>query len=295
MTATETIHLTSGDSICEIAPALGGSILRLSVAGAELLRRAPPGADSIQRVACFPLIPFANRIARGRLEFQGRDVSIELDPDGDPHALHGHGWRRGWQVSERHDDRARITLDYLGEDWPWPYRAEQTIVLRPGGIEIEIAVQNRHPQCAMPTGVGIHPFFSRATQNWIAADAGAWWRNDETGLATEMQVDDRFSADRPCAVADLEGLDNFFASDGDIVVDHGTRVGGDRTVGFHVYVPTGRDFFCVEPVSHVPNSFGRREITPDDLIAAGASKSWRFSIRNTAPRPPTDLQMKRHR
>jgi aldose 1-epimerase len=40
------------------------------------------------------------------------------------------------------------------------------------------------------------------------------------------------------------------------------RAGGVRcdlkaggAVGFHVYVPEGGDFFCVEPVSHRPNAF----------------------------------------
>lgn len=295
MTAIESIRLISGDSVCEVAPALGGSILRLSVAGVELLRRAPSDADDIQQVACFPMIPFANRIARGHFAFQGKNISIGVDPDGDPHALHGHGWRRAWSVNDRAADRVRLGFDHDGQGWLWPYRAEQTIVLRPDGLEIEIAVHNRHPVDPMPAGIGIHPFFSRSAHNWIAAEAKAWWQNDETGLATQMQADERFSGDRPCPVADLEGVDNLFVSDRNVVVDHRIRVAGDHTIGFHVYVPAGQDFFCVEPVSHVPNSFGRGETKPEDLIAAGATKSWNFTIKDTALRLPSNMPTERHR
>lgn len=289
MTAIEIVRLTNGDSLCEVAPALGGSILRLSVAGAELLRKARPGTDDIQQVACFPLVPFANRIARGRFVFEGTEVAIGFDPDGNPHALHGHGWRHAWTLTERSEDRVQLAFDYAGQGWPWPYRAEQTIALRADGLEIEIALHNRHADKTMPAGAGIHPFFSRFGSSTIAANARACWRTDETGLAIEEQVDDRFSADRPCPVTYLEGVDNFFVSDGDVLVDRRIHVAGDRTVGFHVYVATGQNFFCVEPVSHVPDSFGRGEIRSEDLIAAGGRKSWRFSITDAAPRLPMNI------
>lgn len=282
MTAIEIVRLTNGDSVCEIAPRLGGSILRLFAGGGELLRRAPLGTDDIQQVACFLLVPFANRIAHGRFSFQGRDIAIGIDPKGKPHALHGHGWRRSWTVIERRDDRLSLAFDHDGEGWPWPYRAEQTITLRPDGIEINIVVHNRHSTDTMPVGVGLHPFFLRSADSSIAGDASAYWRNDETGLATTLHVDTCFQGDRPCSVENLVGTDNFFVSERNVIIGRRVRIAGDRMDGFHVYVPAECDFFCVEPVTHAPNSFGRGQTRPEDLVAAGSRKSWSFSIKATS-------------
>lgn len=279
MTATDTIDLSTATSSCAIAPSLGGAILRLVVAGQDVLRPAPVPAKDIQDVACFAMLPFANRVARGRFTFRGRNVTIGIDRDGDPHALHGHGWRRPWTPVERHDDSVTLAYDHDGEGWPWPYHVEQRFELMPRGIRIYITIENLHASDDMPAGVGIHPFFVRTPDSRIAGFAASCWRNDATGLAIEQIADDRFSAHAPCKVDRLEGTDNFFRFENDaVIVNDDTWIGGDATAGFHVYVPTRKPFFCVEPVSHVPNSFGRGTIEPEDLILPGKSRSWQFTL-----------------
>lgn len=279
MTATDTVLLVAGDSRCEIAPALGGSILALSVAGVDLLRPAPPGTRDILDVACLAMLPFANRVAQGRFTFRRRDIVIGVDPAGAPHALHGHGWRRRWTLVDRSGDRAMLACRHDGAGWPWPYRAEQTIVLTPGGLRLDIGIESLHRTDEMPCGVGLHPYFIRIPESRIAGNATARWRNDETGLAVEEVADDRFSTGTPCPVDKLDGTDHFFRSDGgEVTVNDIVRLRGDPVTGFHVYVPAGKDVFCVEPVSHTPNSFGRGEIEPWEAIVAGGRRTWRFGI-----------------
>src|SRR4028118_1616837 len=86
---------------CTLDPELGGSLLSLSVDGIDLLRPSPSTPRAILETACFPLVPFANRVADGRMTFHGREVTLPPDPAARPHAHHGHGWRRPWRVLER--------------------------------------------------------------------------------------------------------------------------------------------------------------------------------------------------
>jgi aldose 1-epimerase len=62
-------------------------------------------------------------------------------------------------------------------------------------------------------------------------------------------------------LAEAEGMDNFLLDESGHV---SLRLGHVRcemdargAEGFHVYVPAGENFFCVEPVSHPPNAFAK--------------------------------------
>ena len=56
--------------------------------------------------ACYPLVPFSNRIANGRLVFDGQAFKLEPNWPGVRHPMHGEGWARSWDVA-RHDGHAR--------------------------------------------------------------------------------------------------------------------------------------------------------------------------------------------
>jgi aldose 1-epimerase len=280
VTATEALTLRKGDVICELAPSLGGALLRLSVAGSDLLRPSRPEVDDIHEVACFTMLPFANRIAFGRLRAHGRDISVGSDPEGHPHALHGHGWRNPWKCVAQGDSEATLRLDYPGGSWPWPYLAEQKVRLSHDGVEISVAIKNCHATEPMPAGVGLHPYFVRHPSSAIVADASMRWRSDETGLAIAPIADNRLCNSRLCAVDDLEGTDHYFdLNKPHAIVSGVARLEGDAVTGLHIYVPGGSDFFCVEPVSHIPNSFGRGEYRPQDFIQPGASRAYCFSVK----------------
>lgn len=280
MTAIDAVRLDHGGVVCEIAPGLGGAILSLRVNGLDLLRPAGSSVTDVHDTACFTMVPFANRIASGRVLHDGEIIDIGVDPDGAPHALHGHGWRNAWRPIASEDDGATLEFVHDGRDWPWPYRATQAVRLRPDGIEIAVTLENRHATQAMPAGVGIHPYFTRRADSGVRATAWHRWQTDETGLSTEEVDDQRFQGGRFATLDDLVGLDHFFPSrDACVTVGETVELTGSSVAGFHIYAPTDGDFFCVEPVSHVPNSFGRGEIHSGDLILPGETRSWTFSIR----------------
>ena len=133
----------------------------------------------------------------------------------------------------------------------------------------------------MPGGAGIHPYFPRVANSRVVASATRMWRNDATGLAIAEVDDNRFVGERAVPIGALDGVDNCFASAGPVVVEGGGRsisVSGAPGRGFHLYVPTGADHFCVEPVSHFPDSFGRGEWSETDRVAPGATRRWRYRL-----------------
>jgi aldose 1-epimerase len=165
--------------------------------------------------------------------------------------------------------------------WPWAYRAEQRFVIHPGGISIDMAVVNRDPQSAMPCGTGIHPYFVRRRTSAITLRTTGIWANHPDGLAKALAPTDLFQGAQPVLVDALEGLDNFFPTTEPVTVwggNHPVVVHGTAMAGVHIYVPAGEAYFCVEPVSHPPNAFGRGEYTAADIVAPGAVYHWQWHI-----------------
>ena len=269
---------------CLIAPEQGGAIARLLKDGIDILRpvKAEQGPDGVLGMASFPLVPFANRIGQGVLRL-GDDVQ-RLSPDAAalPHAHHGHGWRAEWQVEQAAADHAVLTLAHDGgQGWPWRYEARQSLRLDDDGLCVAIEIRNGDGHGPMPSGAGIHPYFRRTPDSAIAITSDRVWCNDEGGLASHAASDGRFRSGKMVSVDSLEGCDNFFVASGEACIatrEGAIHLSGSPIAGFHIYVPAGKAFFCVEPVSHAPNAFGRGEFGPDDLLLSGEKRIWTYRI-----------------
>jgi len=67
----ELLTLASADARLVLAPALGGSVVAWSVGDTPVMRHSPPDAVEPLALACFPLVPFSNRIGLGRFDWLG--------------------------------------------------------------------------------------------------------------------------------------------------------------------------------------------------------------------------------
>lgn len=163
-----------GDSLarCVILPEAGGAIAgfwwEIHGKRVDWLRPASAGAiaaGAADGMACFPLVPWGNRIRDGRFLFCGREV--RLDAPG-AHALHGHGWRKAWRVAER--SVSQLVLEYRHEPdgWPWEYEARQTIALDGGALVLTLEITNLSDGL-MPGGLGFHPNFPMTPSLTLAA------------------------------------------------------------------------------------------------------------------------------
>jgi aldose 1-epimerase len=252
------IRLAAGDWSADVLPELGGAIGRLDWRGRAILRPTPEGTDSVLETACFPLVPYANRIDRGTFDWQGRRVVLGATPGFEPHALHGTGWLTSWTVAEADDRSARLTLTQAAGAWPWAWSAEQRIALDETGLTIRLSLTNEDAR-PMPGGVGLHPYLATVPGDRLTVDASQVWLSNATLIPREL-------AD---AAAVMDWRDGPALSDAPFV-DHayqpwgGTAelVGADRTVQIaavgasrvHVFAPGQTGFVCVEPVSHRPDA-----------------------------------------
>lgn len=269
------IRLTAGDAIVELAPEVGGAIASYALDGADILRPTPGDARSaadVRRFACYPLVPYSNRIANARLAFDGREHALARNFGDSPHAIHGVGWQRAWTVVEASASAAQLALSHAAREaeataWPWPFHVTQTFALTAVGtgamLAVRLAIANPGAD-AFPFGLGWHPFFPKTADTTLEFAAAGVWENDAEQLpVSRVDVPARWRFD-PSRPLDALALDHVFepaTGTATIVWPERGRTAAidadgalDRRV---VYVPPGRDFLAFEPASHMTDAFNR--------------------------------------
>ena len=291
------VTLASGPARCEVAPGVGGAVAGFwwERGGRRIdwLRPASPAAvarGDAGEMGCFPMVPYGSRIRDARFVFCGRKV-LETPADMEKrHALHGHGWRRNWSVVEREDDRLVLEYEHTSDAWPWPYQARQSFHLSPDVLEMTLEIANLSDGL-MPAGLGFHPFFPRTPEARItAATAGVWLTDAEVMPVERTAVPPGWDLSRGRRVAEV-ALDNVFTGwTGEAMVawpEKQARLRLEATqplLSFLVvYTPPGREFFCVEPASHVTDAINlAREGVPETglrVLAPRVRRAGKFTLR----------------
>ncbi len=247
-----------------MCPDVGGSIVSWRIDGQDMLRRADDAAiasgDPLQ-FASFPLVPFSNRIAEGKFEWQHEPIEIEPNFAPEPHAIHGVGWTTPWEVSELSDTRCALSFSHKADGrWHWPFSATQIFTLGEDRLDMALEAVNL---CNEPTPLafGHHPYFDQEGA-YLAFDADSVFMSDPGGLPTHSTT--------PAGSFDFSKGESIYGRD----IDHcyggwsgeARIVWQDRPLGLViasnmpaavVYIPQGGDAFCFEPVPHINNALNR--------------------------------------
>ncbi len=243
------LEIESGAARAVVEPALGGSLLAFTIGDVDITRRAQ-GASDPRDTSSFPMVPWVNRIDRGKFATSDQIHSIRPNTD-ERHPLHGHGWLREWSVDDREADRVTLRLDHAGDSWPWPYTAFLRYLLEPDRLVVDLEVRNRSETSSMPAGLGFHPYFERPAR--ISATVDGRWEVDDDLIPTLWTQTDGF---RLSEVDGIEADNTYTGWDGRAYIETPTaRIEMVADVKrLHLYVPRWAHYFALEPVSASPDA-----------------------------------------
>lgn len=261
---SEVVRLAAGEMEAGLVPEIGGSIAWLRWRGIDLMRPLS-GADRAARnvlgVACFPMLPYANRIAGNAFDFDGRPWRFAANNPPERYNVHGTGWQQPWRVEEATPAAVRLALEVDGE--PYAYRAEQRFAIEDGAFTVAMALRNRGRSRA-PFGFGLHPWFERAPDVVLRFRARDFYLEEPEHVAGEritLPPELDFAEGR--ALPDRWRNNDFGGWDGRAEITWPAR--GVRLVmtaepvfrHLMLYADPGRPFFCVEPQSNASGAFNR--------------------------------------
>ncbi|ONW86331.1 aldose epimerase, partial [Burkholderia cenocepacia] len=109
------VTLSNASLRLDVLPHLGGGIARFDWRGENgalvpVFRRCehPETATDPNELACYPLLPYSNRIGDGRFECDGRKVAVPRNRRDEPLPIHGDGWLAPWQVDDATDTSLQL-------------------------------------------------------------------------------------------------------------------------------------------------------------------------------------------
>lgn len=285
----ESIELRAGAMRCVVLPGNGGSLAGWWHGERALLRETPvqewANGDPTS-LAGFPLVPFSNRLAGGSFKWAGKTICLRLNRAGEPHALHGIGWQRAWDLTRQASDSLVMELVHGGDpDWPWPFNARQEIALSARGLTITLTARNTADE-AVPLAIGYHPYFERRAAR-LALTAQRFWHADADNLPLRAEV--------PAGAFDLSdgrdvenrAIDNCYEA-----VEWPVRIGWHgcaEELSIHgseglpcavVYSNGAAGALCVEPVAHLSNALNMPSASsPMPVAAPGQEISCRIAMQ----------------
>jgi aldose 1-epimerase len=260
--------LSAGSLTLQLVPPLGGSVAALIYVKPDgeripCLRGVEGNSTDPLDHACFPLVPFVNRVRGGRFSFRGREVALRPNLPGDPSPLHGQGWRAAWEVASASAAEAELVFRHAPGEWPWAYEARQHFALDPEGLTVRLSCTNRDDE-QMPCGLGLHPYFPCNADTRIDAAVDCAWTVDEQVLPVE-----KVPADGEYDLRDRlicgQGLDNGFGGWSGLarIETPGSpfriELSSPEAPFLHVYSPPSGGVFAAEPVSHANAALNETE------------------------------------
>jgi aldose 1-epimerase len=256
------VQLQAGPLTCELHPRLGGCIAGLWLGGIPVLR-STPGRElaSARQSASYPLVPFSNRIAHASLQWLGTQHPLVRNNAPEPHAIHGVGWQRPWDVLESDGSFALLSYEHAADaSWPFAFDCSQTLRLTERALEMTLSLTNQSGQAA-PAGLGWHPFFVKRPGSRIAFEASGRWEMGPDKLPTRRAPSQGLAIE--CASLDVDHcFDGWHGAAR--LTDDVMRIRVTSSVTrLVVFTHPARDNIAIEPVSHVNNAL--------NLVDAGAN------------------------
>lgn len=257
-TADNIVELRAGALRLALRPDLGGCIAGLWHGDMPVLRSADPASLTASRPSgCYPLIPYSNRLGYRRFRWLGQQYTTQANFEDSPHSVHGLGWLRPWSVESTRSDDAVLRLVHPGDaDWPFAFEARQVFALKDDHLNLGLSVTNTSAHPA-PIGLGWHPYFPKRSRSRLHVELSDRWESDASGLPTRRVPQPGIDGD----VAHL-AFDNCFEGWQGPARLRDERLSLRLTSSLPylvVYTPELKDYFCVEPVSHVSNAIHMAE------------------------------------
>lgn len=280
---TPELTLANGPLRCTIRPDIGACITGLWFEGVSVLREPetnPPA--SARQSGCYALVPFSNRVAHASLQWRGTSHPLVQNNAPEPHAIHGVGWQRPWELLEQDAHFAMLAFEHRADAaWPFAFDVSQTFRLGTHTLELTLGLTNQSGVPA-PAGLGWHPNFAKRANARVAFVAEGRWEMGPDKLPTQRVPTS--GLDVPCDTLDIDHCFDGWTGTAHLH-DARLRMRVDSNLArLVVFTNASRDFIAIEPVSHVNNATNLVEAgaNPEDLglavLQPGESLNAQMSI-----------------
>ena len=278
--ADAAFELHAGALRLALRPDLGGAVAGLWHRETPILRSTEPAAlDGARASAMFPLAAVLEPARLPALSLEGRDYTTRANVDDSPHSLHGLGWQRPWRIV------SSSALELVLELRPRRRRrlavrrstARQYFTLTPESFSARAAAhQHRRGRAAgRPRLASVLRQAARAAG--CTSSCRDRWEADATKLPTRKVAQP--GIDATCRISTSTTASKAGAARRGSATSASRCSWSSSLPYLVVYTPPERDYFCVEPVSHVSNAIHMAEPAAHGLVALAPGETLEAAMR----------------
>lgn len=158
----------------------------------------------------------------------------------------------------------------------YAFRAQYQIIVAADDVSFALEMTNAG-RVALPFGLGFHPYFPRRADTKLPIRGKSITTFNAEGLpdhTDDISANDDMRTLTPLAVRgfnhQLNGAYGTHTDQPDDAVSLRMEL-SDQLSYAHLWVPTGKPFFCIEPLSHPVDAFSHAEQAKEHLLAPGRS------------------------
>ena len=279
------LALAANQFRCNIVPDLGACIAGLWFDGIAVLR-SPDAAllASARQSGSYPLVPFSNRIGHASLSWNGTNHPLVKNFGDEPHAIHGVGWQRPWEVLDANERFALLSYQHKPDGaWPFSFDTSQAFRLSDHELVMTLSITNQSADAA-PVGLGWHPFFVKRPGSHVSFEAAGRWEMDALKLPTHRT--ESSGIDEDCAVLNVDHCYDGWNGVLQLRDNQLHTCISSNLERLVVFTNPAQACIAIEPVSHVNNAIS--------LMERGVASAEALGLRVLQPGESMSCEMSIH-
>lgn len=269
---------------CGVLPNCGGALSFLKYKGEDVLRPASEDQVEANLASLFPMIPYVSFISDGHFPYFGITRTVPVNSPVSKYPMHGDFWRAQTKVLNQSITEVELQLVHKKKDgFPFDYSAGVIYTISDERLIITLKLHN-DMALPIPYGFGVHPFFKLTPATRVQYNAqNIWFRGGDPILghpyAIPPALDFSKARSLPHTTTDIS-VDNWDGVAEITGENYVLKITADESFGHLIlHAPRGKDFFCLEPVSHTPDAFN---LAAQGIVGTGIqSLGPKESVSNT--------------
>ena len=228
----------------------------------------------ITKTACFPLIPFCNRINKNKFRHNGKIYNLKQNSKLGKYYLHGDGWLNNWKIIKK--NKNLIEMNFIkkkSEYSPYEYLSRQKFILFKNKLKIYLSVKNLNDN-PLPFGLGLHTYYPMNKLTKLQAQSKTYWLENKNFIPTKIiNNSKKMNFDKLNSLPNkwVNNCFNNWNSKAEIYwPDKKMKLNiksSNNCKYFFLFISNNKfeknfknDYFCFEPMTHAVNAHNLRKL-----------------------------------
>jgi len=203
----------------------------------------------------FATVPYFGAIHKKTFLYKKKYISLARTHPLEPDTIHGEGWVNKWQITKKTNLSIELMFIHKGKKgFPYQYKVLQKFTLNKNSLRIFVQIKNIDTS-SFQCGIGFHPWFYISKSSKIYSNSFSYINNTKNFIKKNILTRKKFLDLNEYKIDETflkwNGKSKLIIND-----DISLEINNKKNVrNLHVYTPPNENFFCVEPVTNIRDSF----------------------------------------